>query len=55
MLKLHVKPKKGTAIFWYNLFDSGIGDIRMLHGSCEVVEGIKWSELVEEIELLLIP
>ena len=45
---LIVKPKKGTAILWYNhLIDQdtgllGPGDEFSLHGGCDVLEGEKW-------------
>uniref|UniRef100_UPI00398EDF6A prolyl 4-hydroxylase subunit alpha-2-like isoform X2 n=1 Tax=Pristiophorus japonicus TaxID=55135 RepID=UPI00398EDF6A len=35
-------PKKGTAIFWYNLFRSGEGDYRTRHAACPVLVGSKW-------------
>ncbi|XP_055612351.1 uncharacterized protein LOC129758762 [Uranotaenia lowii] len=37
-----VFPKKGTAIFWYNLHRNGTGDERTLHGACPVLMGSKW-------------
>uniref|UniRef100_A0A673M768 Prolyl 4-hydroxylase subunit alpha-1 n=1 Tax=Sinocyclocheilus rhinocerous TaxID=307959 RepID=A0A673M768_9TELE len=37
-----VKPMKGTAIFWYNLFPSGEGDYRTRHAACPVLLGNKW-------------
>eukprot|EP00079_Xenopus_tropicalis_P033765 XP_017947536.1 PREDICTED: prolyl 4-hydroxylase subunit alpha-2 isoform X3 [Xenopus tropicalis] len=35
-------PKKGTAVFWYNLFRSGEGDYRTRHAACPVLVGSKW-------------
>ncbi|XP_075875774.1 prolyl 4-hydroxylase subunit alpha-2-like isoform X2 [Nelusetta ayraudi] len=35
-------PRKGTAIFWYNLFRSGEGDYRTRHAACPVLVGSKW-------------
>ncbi|XP_062358132.1 prolyl 4-hydroxylase subunit alpha-2 isoform X4 [Cinclus cinclus] len=35
-------PKKGTAVFWYNLFKSGEGDYRTRHAACPVLVGCKW-------------
>ncbi|NXI70483.1 P4HA2 hydroxylase, partial [Anseranas semipalmata] len=35
-------PKKGTAVFWYNLFRSGEGDYRTRHAACPVLVGCKW-------------
>lgn len=37
-----VQPVKGTAVFWYNLFKDGVGDVTTLHGACPVLVGSKW-------------
>ncbi|KAF7203652.1 prolyl 4-hydroxylase subunit alpha-1 isoform X3 [Nothobranchius furzeri] len=37
-----VKPKKGTAVFWYNLHRSGEGDYLTRHAACPVLLGNKW-------------
>ncbi|XP_026866807.2 prolyl 4-hydroxylase subunit alpha-2 isoform X2 [Electrophorus electricus] len=37
-----IKPRKGTAVFWYNLFRSGEGDYRTRHAACPVLVGSKW-------------
>uniref|UniRef100_A0A671PZ26 Prolyl 4-hydroxylase subunit alpha-1 n=1 Tax=Sinocyclocheilus anshuiensis TaxID=1608454 RepID=A0A671PZ26_9TELE len=37
-----VKPMKGTAIFWYNLFPNGEGDYSTRHAACPVLLGNKW-------------
>ena len=43
-----MKPKKGTALLWYNHFlnetDGWLGeeDAHTLHGGCDVVKGEKW-------------
>ncbi|KAJ7987635.1 hypothetical protein DPEC_G00328530 [Dallia pectoralis] len=37
-----VWPKKGTAVFWYNLFTSGEGDYSTRHAACPVLVGNKW-------------
>ncbi|KAM3860030.1 prolyl 4-hydroxylase subunit alpha-1a [Diretmus argenteus] len=37
-----VWPKKGTAVFWYNLYASGEGDYRTRHAACPVLVGNKW-------------
>ncbi|KAM9837366.1 prolyl 4-hydroxylase subunit alpha-1a [Aulostomus maculatus] len=37
-----VQPKKGTAVFWYNLYPSGEGDYRTRHAACPVLVGNKW-------------
>ena len=36
------RPRKGTAVFWYNLDTDGRRDNRSLHGACPVVRGVKW-------------
>lgn len=41
-LKLRVEPKKGSAVFWYNLKHSGYADPRTLHSGCPVLLGSKW-------------
>ncbi|KAM7359477.1 prolyl 4-hydroxylase subunit alpha-2 [Cochliomyia hominivorax] len=42
ILKLHLKPKKGSAVFWYNLHASGERDSRTQHGACPIIVGSKW-------------
>uniref|UniRef100_A0A6Q2YM04 procollagen-proline 4-dioxygenase n=1 Tax=Esox lucius TaxID=8010 RepID=A0A6Q2YM04_ESOLU len=37
-----IYPRKGTAVFWYNLFRSGEGDYRTRHAACPVLVGSKW-------------
>ncbi|KAJ7337216.1 L-ascorbic acid binding [Desmophyllum pertusum] len=43
-----VRPKRGTAVMWYNHVISnvtgllGAQDVRSLHGGCDVLEGSKW-------------
>ncbi|KAJ8365596.1 hypothetical protein SKAU_G00144270 [Synaphobranchus kaupii] len=37
-----VWPKKGTAVFWYNLFPNGEGDYSTRHAACPVLVGNKW-------------
>lgn len=36
-----VRPKKGTAVFWYNLLPSGEGDFSTIHSACPVLTGAK--------------
>ncbi|CAF3801799.1 unnamed protein product [Rotaria sordida] len=38
----HLKPKKGSAAFWYNLHPSGEGDRNTRHAACPVLIGNKW-------------
>ena len=35
-------PKKGAAVFWYNLFQNGEGDFLTEHAACPVLTGTKW-------------
>lgn len=44
MIKRAVFPKKGTAVFWYNLYASGVGDLRTKHAGCPVLVGNKWGK-----------
>lgn len=43
-LNLTVYPKKGSAVFWFNLHKSGEGDSRTLHAACPVLAGTKWGK-----------
>ncbi|CAD5218227.1 unnamed protein product [Bursaphelenchus okinawaensis] len=35
-------PVKHSALFWYNLYRSGEGDMRTRHAACPVLQGVKW-------------
>jgi prolyl 4-hydroxylase len=35
-------PKKGSAVFWYNLHRNGEGDDMTRHAACPVLAGSKW-------------
>ncbi|XP_062270093.1 prolyl 4-hydroxylase subunit alpha-1-like isoform X2 [Platichthys flesus] len=41
-VRASIWPKKGTAVFWFNLFPSGDGDHRTRHAACPVLVGNKW-------------
>ena len=41
-LHFAVKPLKGSAVFWYNLNDSGEGEYLTRHAGCPVIVGNKW-------------
>ncbi|GBL99226.1 Prolyl 4-hydroxylase subunit alpha-1, partial [Araneus ventricosus] len=41
-----VKPRKGSAAFWYNLKMNGDGDLNTIHAACPVLSGSKW-EVIE--------
>lgn len=40
-----VWPKKGMAVFWWNLMGDLRGDPATRHGGCPVLHGSKWSTL----------
>jgi hypothetical protein len=40
---LLVKPIKGTAVIFYNMYPSGELDPHSLHGACPVKDGVKWA------------
>ncbi|XP_056600705.1 prolyl 4-hydroxylase subunit alpha-1-like [Triplophysa dalaica] len=37
-----LQPKKGSAVFWYNLHKNGDVDLRTEHAGCPVLRGNKW-------------
>uniref|UniRef100_A0A673MQD1 Zgc:152670 n=2 Tax=Sinocyclocheilus rhinocerous TaxID=307959 RepID=A0A673MQD1_9TELE len=37
-----LKPKKGSAVFWYNLHKNGNVDLNTKHAGCPVLRGNKW-------------
>uniref|UniRef100_H2XW91 Prolyl 4-hydroxylase alpha subunit Fe(2+) 2OG dioxygenase domain-containing protein n=2 Tax=Ciona intestinalis TaxID=7719 RepID=H2XW91_CIOIN len=37
------EPIKGSAIFWYDVFNDGSADERTEHAACPVVLGNKWA------------
>jgi len=39
---VQVKPKKGMAVFWWNLKRDGLGDPLTRHAGCSVLYGNKW-------------
>ncbi|XP_002136919.2 prolyl 4-hydroxylase subunit alpha-1-like [Drosophila pseudoobscura] len=41
-LEVAVKPQAGTALVFYNLLDSLVGDTRTRHFGCPVIDGDKW-------------
>jgi prolyl 4-hydroxylase len=45
-LNVGMQPKKGSAIFWYNLHTSGDKDPRLRHAACPVIVGSKWGKLM---------
>jgi prolyl 4-hydroxylase len=41
--KLAVRPKKGSAIYFYNMNENNQELTSAMHGSCDVIDGIKYS------------
>ncbi|KAL9891733.1 prolyl 4-hydroxylase subunit alpha-1-like isoform 2-T2 [Glossina fuscipes fuscipes] len=41
-INIALRPRKGTAAFWFNLHKSGEGDYRTRHAACPVLTGSKW-------------
>ncbi|XP_033216387.1 prolyl 4-hydroxylase subunit alpha-2-like [Belonocnema kinseyi] len=41
-LNFTIKPKKGSAVFWYNLKRNGEIEYLAVHGACWVLSGTKW-------------
>ena len=41
-LGISLWPQKGSAVFWYNLFQNGEGDDLTEHAACPVLTGSKW-------------
>ncbi|XP_037778479.1 prolyl 4-hydroxylase subunit alpha-1-like [Penaeus monodon] len=37
-----VRPKRGSALLWYNMNRAGLPDQRLQHGACPVLLGDKW-------------
>uniref|UniRef100_T1H3X7 Prolyl 4-hydroxylase alpha subunit domain-containing protein n=1 Tax=Megaselia scalaris TaxID=36166 RepID=T1H3X7_MEGSC len=51
-LDIGVNPRKGSAVFWYNLKENGDGDTRTIHAACPVLYGSKWvfNKWIRELE-----
>lgn len=46
LIGVQVKPKKGAAVFWWNLRTDGRGDPWTRHAGCSVLYGNKWSKWI---------
>lgn len=44
-IDLSVIPRKGMAVFWYNLYSFGNPDYRTRHAACPVLVGNKWGNV----------
>ena len=42
-----VKPIAGSALFWYNIHDTGEPDRLTLHGACPILYGTKWGKKLQ--------
>ncbi|XP_051991045.1 prolyl 4-hydroxylase subunit alpha-1-like [Xyrauchen texanus] len=42
LIGVKVQPKKGSAVFWYNLLQNGSLDLKTWHAGCPVLVGNKW-------------
>ncbi|XP_044314406.1 prolyl 4-hydroxylase subunit alpha-1-like [Drosophila rhopaloa] len=42
MINISVTPKKGSAVFWHNLHNSGAMNFKTLHSGCPVIVGSKY-------------
>ncbi|QQP34867.1 Uncharacterized protein FKW44_022907, partial [Caligus rogercresseyi] len=45
VLDLTLWPKKGSAVFWYNLYRNGEGNEDTRHAACPVLKGTKWGKM----------
>lgn len=43
-IQISVRPQKGNALMWYNIFDDETPDFRSLHSVCPVIAGSRWSK-----------
>ncbi len=39
-----MKPIKSAAVFWYNLYRNGNGNVLTEHAACPVLKGTKWGK-----------
>lgn len=43
-LNTRAQARKGTALFWHNLYKDGEGNYLTRHAACPVLLGNKWSK-----------
>ncbi|XP_022239838.1 prolyl 4-hydroxylase subunit alpha-2-like isoform X1 [Limulus polyphemus] len=53
-LGVAVRPKKGAAVFWWNLYKNGDPDLLTRHGGCPVLIGSKWVDYSGICRFLLV-
>ncbi|XP_034659778.1 prolyl 4-hydroxylase subunit alpha-2 isoform X2 [Drosophila subobscura] len=41
--RVSILPRKGSSVFWFNLYDDGRPDIRSQHSVCPVIVGDRWT------------
>ncbi|XP_053680395.1 prolyl 4-hydroxylase subunit alpha-1-like [Anopheles nili] len=42
-LRLTIRPRKGSAAFWYNLQNTGEPNVKMRYSNCPMLEDSKWT------------
>ncbi|KAH8252052.1 hypothetical protein KR038_011569 [Drosophila bunnanda] len=42
-LNISIFPRKGSAIWWFNLYNNGTTDTRSKHSVCPVIKGDRWT------------
>ena len=42
ILNVAIRPKKGSALFWFNTHRHGEGELQTLHAGCPIISGTKW-------------
>ncbi|XP_016955094.1 prolyl 4-hydroxylase subunit alpha-1 [Drosophila biarmipes] len=42
-VKVSILPRKGSSLYWFNLFDDGRPDERSKHSVCPVINGDRWT------------
>jgi len=45
IINVTVTPKKGSALLWYNLHNSGDMNLKTLHSACPVISGSKYGRI----------
>jgi len=46
-----VYPRKGDAVFWYNLGMDGHPDDKIRHAACPVIVGSKWGKYYQNFKI----
>lgn len=51
LINVSLWPVKGAGAFWFNLYASGVGDLRTKHAGCPVLIGSKWGNIYSSVHL----